>query len=272
MSKPHRPLCGSANWPQYNRALVRRGSMLILIDPELDWLAAPTGGMGRPAVFSNVAIQLCRRQKTLAVQISCRRAVGPLNLLVESTGIKFLGDGEWHARKQGPSRRRQRRKVHLAMGTATSDIRPVEFTSNREGDSPTLPALLHRIPEGAQIGSITADGAYDTRRCRTAILEHGAKAIIPIRQNGRLWREDCPAAVARNAILHDVRQEGRASWKRRNGYHVRSRAGATMRCIKAFGDRIAARDPDRRTAEIHIRVALMNRFSALGTADVVCVA
>lgn len=307
MSMPQPPRYRTTNWPAYNRALEQRGSLLILIDPEMQWLAEPAGKMGRPAVFSDVAIQLClsvkvlfklplrqavgmvrallklagldwpvpdyttlcRRQKTIAVQIPYRRADGPLNLLVDSTGIKFLGDGEWHARKHGPSRRRQWRKVHLAMDTATSDIRAVEFTSSREGDSPTLPALLDQIPEDEQIGSVTADGAYDTRRCHTAILEHEATAIIPIRKNGRLWREDCPAAVARNAILLDVRQEGRAGWKRRNGYHVRSRAEAKMRCLKAFGERIAARDPDRQTAEIHIRVALINRFNALGTADVV---
>jgi hypothetical protein len=189
---------------------------------------------------------LCRRQKTLAVQIPDRRADGPLNLLVDSIGIKILGDGEWHARKHGPSRRRQSRKVHLAMDTATSDIRAVESTSSREGYSPSLPALLEQIPEDEQIGSVTADGTYDIRRCHTAILEHGATAIIPIRKNGQLWRTDWPAAVARNAILRDVREDGRAAWKRRNGYHVRSRAKAKMRCLKAFGDRIAARDPNRR--------------------------
>ncbi len=71
---------------------------------------------------------LCRRQKTLAVQIPYSRADGPLNLLVDSTGIKLLGDGEWQARKHGFQGRRQWRKVHLAMDTATSDIPAVEFT------------------------------------------------------------------------------------------------------------------------------------------------
>ena len=79
---------------------------------------------------------LCRRQKTMAVQIPYRRAGGPLNLLVDSTGIKFLGDGEWQARKHGVQGRRQWRKVHLAMDTATSDIRAVEFTPRSDGDSP----------------------------------------------------------------------------------------------------------------------------------------
>jgi hypothetical protein len=306
MSKPHPPRYRTTNWPMYNRALERRGSMLILIDPEMRWLAEPAGKMGRPEVFADAAIQLClsievlfklplcqavgmvrallkiagldwpvpdyttlcRRQKTLAVQIPYRRVDGPLKLLVDSTGIKFHGDGEWHARKHGPSRRRQWRELHLAMDTPTSDIWAVEFPSSREGDNPILPDLLDQIPDDEQIGSVTADGAYDTRRCHTAILEHNAKAIIPIRKNGRLWREDCPAAIARNTILRDVREEGRAAWMRRNGYHVRSRAEAKMRCLKAFEERIAARDPDRQPAEIHIRVAIINRFNALGTAEV----
>ena len=142
---------------------------------------------------------LCRRQKMLAVQIPYRRADGPLNLLVDSTGIKFLGDGEWQARKHGVQGRRQWREVHLAMDTATSDIRSVEFTSSSDCDSPVLPDLLGQISEGEDICTVTANGAYDTRRCHTAIIDRHATAIIPIRKNGRPWKEDCPAAIARNA-------------------------------------------------------------------------
>ena len=187
----------------------------------------------------------------------------------DSTGIKFLGDGEWQARKHGPQGRRQWRKIHLAMDTATSDIRAVEFTPSRDGDSPVLPDLLDQIPDDEPIGTVTADGAYDTRRCHTAIIERQATAIIPIRRNGRPWKEDGPAAVPRNEILRATRHFGRAFWKRWTGYHLRSRVEAKMRCLKAFGERIAARDPDRQTAEVHIRIALMNRFSALGTAEIV---
>ena len=172
----------------------------------------------------------------------------------------------------GVQGRRQWRKVHLAMDTATSDIRAVEFTPSSDGDSPVLPELLDQIPEGEEIGTVTADGAYDTRRCHTAIIDRQATAIIPIRKNGRPWKEDCPAAIARNETLRATRHYGRAFWKRWTGYHVRSRIEAKMRCLKAFGERIAARDPDRQTAEIQIRVALMNRFSALGTAEIVRVA
>ena len=118
-----------------------------------------------------------------------------------------------------------------------------------------------------------------------AITERQATPIIPIRKNGRAWKEDCPAAKARNETLRATKHYGRAFWKHWTGYHARSRieanplmvckqttAGQRMRCLKAFVERIAARDPDRQTAEIHIRIALMNRFSALGTAEIVRVA
>ena len=101
---------------------------------------------------------LCRRQKTLAVQVPYRRADEPLHLLVDSTGIKFLGDGEWQTRRHGVQRRRRWRKVHLAMDAVTSDIRAVD-TPSREGDSPVLPDLLDQVPEGEPIGTVTADGA-----------------------------------------------------------------------------------------------------------------
>ena len=306
MSRPASPRYRTTNWKSYNDALKQRGSLLIWLDKEMVWRAPKAGSNGRPPVFSDGAIQFClmvkvlfglplrqtigmvasilsmaeldwpvpdfstlsRRQKTITVQIPSRRAAGPLNLLVDSTGIKFLGDGEWLARKHGSHRRRQYRKVHLAMDTATGDVRAVAFTSSDKGDSPVLPDLLDQCPPDEPIGTVTGDGAFDTRRCHTAILERGGTAVIPIRRNGRRWKEDGPAAKARNDILRATQRLGRAIWKRWSGYHARSRIEARMRCLKSFGERIASRDPDRQTAEIHIRVALMNRFNALGTAEI----
>jgi len=310
MSKPAPARYRTTNWSAYNAALRRRGSLLVWLDREMEWLAPASRRPGRPRTFSDAAIQfclslkvlfglalrqtigmvesllrlagldwpvpdystLCRRQKTVTIQIPFRRAGGPLNLLVDSTGVKVLGDGEWQVRKHGPSRRRQWRKVHLAMDTATGDVRAVEFTSSREGDSPVLPDLLAQIPADQPIATITGDGAYDTRACHTAIADRGATAIIPIRRNGRAWKEDSPAARARNETLRATRRFGRALWKRLTGYHSRSRAEAKMLCLKSFSERIMARDPDRQTAEIHTRIALMNRFSALGQAEIVRVA
>ena len=87
---------------------------------------------------------------------------------------------------------------------------------------------------------MTGDGAFDTRRCHTAILDRGGTAVIPIRKNGRLWKEDCPAARARNDIFPATRRFGRATWKHWSGYHVRSPIEAKMRCLKSFAERIAS--------------------------------
>ena len=91
------------------------------------------------------------------------------------------------------------------MDTATSDIRAVEITSSSEGDSPVLPELIDQIPQDEQIGTVTGDGAYDTRRCHAAIIERQAIAILPIRKNGRPWKEDGPVARARNETLRATR-------------------------------------------------------------------
>ena len=307
MSKPAPVRYRTTNWSEYNASLRRRGSLLVWLDREMEWLAPANHRPGRPQTFSDAAIQfclsikvlfglalrqtiglvtsllkmagledwpvpdfstLCRRQKSVTIQIPFRRSDGLLNLLVDSTGVKMRGDGEWQVRKHGPSRRRQWRKVHLAMDAATGDIRAVEFTSSREGDSPVLPGLLAQIPPDQPIATVTADGAYDTRKCHSAIVERGGTAIIPIRRNGRAWKEDCPAARARNETLRATQRFGRALWKRLTGYHARSRIEAQMRRLKSFGERIASRDPDRQAAEIHTRIALMNRFSALGRAEI----
>ncbi|MBU2959638.1 IS5 family transposase [Citreicella sp. C3M06] len=310
MPKPSPTRYRTTNWSDYNAALRQRGSLSVWFDPDMVWHAGKTGKRGRPETFSDAAIQtcltlkvlfglplrqtvglveslirmagldwpvpdystLCRRPARIGVLVPYRRSGKPLNLLVDSTGIKFRGDGEWLVRKHGLSRRRQWRKVHIAMDTETGDIRAVEFTSSRQGDSPLLPDLLSQIPEGEEIATVTADGAYDTRRCHAAIIEHGADAVIPIRRNGRAWKEDCPAALVRNEILRATRRLGRALWKRWADYHVRSRIEAQMNRLKLFGERITSRDPDRQTAEIQIRIAIMNRFSALGRAEIKAIA
>ena len=143
-------------------------------------------------------------------------------------GPRKPDEREWQTRKHGPQGRRQWRKVHLAMDTATSDIRAVEFTPSSDGDSPILPELLGQIPEDEQIGSVTADGAYDTRRCHSAIIDRQAMPIIPIRKNRRPWKEDCPAVKARNETLRATKHSGRAFWKHWTGYHTRSRLEAKM--------------------------------------------
>ena len=188
---------------------------------------------------------------------------------VDSTGIKVRGEGEWHARKHGGAKRRVWRKVHLAIDESTLEVRAVEVTDSRIGDAPMLPGLLSQIPEGETIASVTADGAYDGRVCRDAIASRGAEAVIPPRRNAKPWKKDSPGARGRNDDLRAMKRFGRLLWRKWSGYHRRSRVETKMNCLKLLGQKLAARDFDRQTAEIHIRVALMNRFNALGTAEIV---
>ncbi len=234
---------------------------------------------------------LCRRQKGLAVAISYRPAKGALHLLVpsrgllanrcraaDSTGIKVAGDREWSARKHGPSKPRQWRKVHPGVDADTLEIRAVEVTGSRVGpsrgllanrcratDAPMMPPLLDQIPKGQIIESVTADGAFDTRGCHGAIAARGAQAVIPPRKNGKSWKEDTPGAHVRHEALRASRRFGRAIWRRWSGYHRRSRVETKMRRLKALGERIVSRDFERQVAELHVRVAAPNRFTALGT-------
>ena len=107
---------------------------------------------------------LCRRQRTLNVNIPYRGGKGPLNLLIDSTGMKAEGESEWNARKYDGPKRRIWRKVHIGFDEETLEVRAVEITGSYIGDAPTLPELLGEIPAGEEISSVTADGAYDTRK------------------------------------------------------------------------------------------------------------
>ncbi len=131
---------------------------------------------------------LCRRQKTLNVSIPYRGGSGPLHLLIDATGIKAEGEGEWNARKHGGSKKRLWRKLHLGMDEETLEIRAVGVTTSNVGDAPMLPDLLEQIPPDQDIATVTADGAYDTRRCHNVIAARGAAAIIPPRKNAQLWK------------------------------------------------------------------------------------
>ena len=303
MSKLTPPTYRTTNWRSYNAALKQRGSLLIWFDPETVWLAGPSGKRGRSATFTDAAIQACltlkalfglplrqatglvasllelagldwpvpdfstlsRRQKGLNVAIPYRPSTGALHLLIDSTGIKAEGEGEWFAKKHGPSKPRQWRKVHLGIDADTLEIRAIEITGSRVGDAPMLPELLAQIPANQPICKVSADGAYDTRACHAAIAARSASAVIPARKNARPWQETTPGAQARNEILRATRRLGRTIWRRWSGYHRRSLVEAKMRCFKLLGERVMARDFDRQVAELQIRAAILNRFTALGT-------
>ncbi|MEQ5872940.1 IS5 family transposase [Sagittula sp. NFXS13] len=290
------------NWPSYNTSLKQRGSLSIWFDPDTTWVPLPSGKRGRQQQFSDAAIQTCltikvlfgmplrqttgfvesllrlvgldwavpdfstlsRRQRTLNVSLPYRNGTGPLNLLIDSTGIKSEGEGEWNARKHGGPKRRIWRKIHIGIDEETLEVRAVEVTTSNIGDAPMLPELLSQIPLDQDIGSVTADGAYDTRKCHNAIADRGADAVIPPRKNAKPWKPTSAGAVARNEAVNASRYLGRTLWRRWSGYHRRSRVETKMHCMKLLGQSLMARDFDRQVAEIQVRVAVLNRYTALG--------
>ena len=113
---------------------------------------------------------LCRRQLGLNVQVPHTRSQGGLHLLVDSTGIKFLGKGKWKCKKHGPERRSQWRKLHIGIDTQTLQIRAICVTSNNVSDADVLPDLLQQLPKDEVLESLTGDGAYDTQPVHQAVL------------------------------------------------------------------------------------------------------
>jgi hypothetical protein len=187
-----------------------------------------------------------------------------LHLLIDSPGLKVEGEGEWHARKHGGSKRRVWRKIHLGIDEETQEVRAVEITGSHIGDAPVLPDLLGQIAADEQIGSVTADGAYDTRKCHDAIADRGAHAVIPPCKNAKPWKTITAGAVARNEALRAVKYLGRALWRQWSGYHRPSRVETKMHCVKLLGQRLMAWDFDRQVAELQVRIAVLSGYTALG--------
>jgi hypothetical protein len=251
----------TTNWSSYNDSLKQRGSLSIWFDPEIIWVPLPDGKRGRQQSFSDAAIQTCltvkvlfglplrqttsfvqsllrraglnwaasdfstlyRRQKTLNVSLPYRVGTGPLSRLIDSTGIKPEGEGEWNARKHGGPKRRIWRKIYIGIDEETLNVWAVEVTTNNVGDAPMLRKLLDQIPEDQYIGSVTADGADDTRNCHDAIAARDAHAVIPLRKNAKPWKLISARAVTRNEAVSASRYLGRALPRRWSGYHRRSR-------------------------------------------------
>ena len=127
----------------------------------------------------------------MRVGLPYREGTGPLNLLIDSTGIKAEGEGEWTARKHGGSKRRIWRKIHIGIDEETREVRALDVTGSNTGDAPVLPDLLNQIPSEQDIGSVNADGSYDARECHEAIAAKNALFCNTIMPDGFVDRSGC---------------------------------------------------------------------------------
>ena len=124
-----------------------------------------------------------------------------MHLLVDSTGLKICGEGEWKVKKHGAEYRRAWRKVYLAINAETLDIRAVEMTDHRQGDAAQAEELLSQLDPAELLASVSGDGAYDTRGFYRTVCSRGAAVIVPPRRNGKPWKDRAESAQARNATL-----------------------------------------------------------------------
>jgi len=296
------------NWPKYNAALIGRGSLTLWVDEEALKAWRYTGPTQRGAqyfytdaaikcvltlravyhlalrategltrsVFALLAVALpvpsystlSRRAAEVAVALGALPRSGPLHVVIDSSGFKVYGEGEWKVRLHGWSKRRTWRKLHIGVDEATGEIVAAVASEAGVSADDALPDVLD--PVAGEIGQVSADGAYDKRRCYEAIAQHGAQAVIPPRRDAKIWQHGnwgLPP-LQRDENLRAIRAKGRRQWKKDAGYHRRSLAEtAFFRFKTLFGPTLRSRDFPQQATELFIQAAVLNRMTHLGMPD-----
>jgi hypothetical protein len=208
---------------------------------------------------------LAKRAAKLSISLDVRKHTGPVDVVVDSTGLKVFGEGEWKMRKHGKSKRRTWRKLHLAVNPDTHEIVAETLTENGVDDASQVPDLLNQTP--SPVDKFHGDGAYDTRKTYETLEENGSKAIIPPRRNAKIWQHgnSDQAPLSRDAAIREIRLHGRRQWKKRVGYHRRSLSETAMYRMKTcFGEHLKNRKIPNQQTEARLRCKILNRFSHLG--------
>lgn len=152
----------------------------------------------------------------------------------------------------------------------TLQVRAICVTSNHVSDAAVVPELLVQIPADELLLTVTGDGTYDTQPVHAALIQRNAMPIIPPRKNARMRKGD--AFVHRNAAIAAYKRLGRRIWKSWSGYHRRSLVETKMNCIKRRGERVMSRTFEHQVNELHIRAAILNRFTEMGRPQTAAVA
>lgn len=211
---------------------------------------------------------LSRRGGDLPVSYTNRLKVGrSAHLLVDSTGLKVYGEGEWKVKKHGVSKHRTWLKLHLAIDAQTQEIVCMSLTKNSVDDASAGQSMLK--PHQADIASVRGDGAYDTFSFRE-ILGSEIVQIIPPPINAVLkvgtTAHPVPAhLLQRNEAVQRIKEVGRKEWKKEIGYHKRSLAETAMFRYKTiFGDKATARMDETQETEAKIKCKILNTFTQIG--------
>ena len=191
------------------------------------------------------------------------------HLVIDSTGLKVFGEGEWKVKKHGQERRRIWRKLHLAVDSNTHEIICADLSLNNVTDSEAFPGLIRQTHR--KIRAASADGAYDTRLCHDELRRKKISALIPPRKGAGYW----PGEYAdRNRAVANQRMTGsNARWKWTTDYNRRSIAETAMYRVKQlFGGSLTLRDYDGQVAEAMALVRALNKMTKAGMPESVRIA
>jgi len=225
-------------------------------------------------VIMNIALpvpsytQICRRSKALGQKLKKLSKKRITDLVVDSTGLKVYGEGEWKVRQHGHSKRRTWKKLHLAVCPDSKEIIFEVLTENSVADCEIYPEFLKAAPKSVE--RTYGDGAYDTESCYLANANHGAEPIIPPQKNAVFHQKVPPHLVPRNNSYLEILGFGgddlaRKLWKKLKGYHRRSLAETSIfRFKQLFGNNIRGRRIETQRAEIRAKCQALNIMTELG--------
>ena len=213
---------------------------------------------------------LSRRGRGLRLPAKPRtRRDQPVHLVVDSTGLKIFGEGEWlQVKHETKAKRKSWRKLHLGLDLTTGEIICSDLTLDHVGDSTALPGLLDQFD--GPVSRFLADGAYDgtpTRNLLTARFGDAVEVIIPPPKNAVLALKSRDDPSLRDQHIAQIQTYGRLAWQVRSGYNQRSRAEAQIgRWKSVIGPKLRSRRFENQKTEAQIGVRALNRMTELGCA------
>jgi IS5 family transposase len=298
------------NWAEYDRALLQRGDITLWLttDAIAAWRPAPSGRRGGQRKFSDQAIEtaltlrlvfklplrqaegflrsvlalmgvaleapdhttLSRRSQRLDVALHLVPIKEPIHLIVDSTGLSIVGEGEWAAVKHGGRGRRGWKKLHLGVDRSGVIVTGA-LTDGNADDAKTALDLLDEV-EG-EITSVTADAAYDTIAIYAGAAARSAKVVVPPLKTATSSRRPRFGSNARDRTIMRGKEIGRRRWKKESEYHRQARVENTFFRYKSIvGDRLRARHPKSQETEAIIGCNILNRMIAFGRPESLAIA
>lgn len=213
---------------------------------------------------------LSRRGGSLSVALSSKEGEAsegaPRHIVIDSSGLKLYGEGEWKQRQHGKSKRRTWRKLHIGLDPKTGEITAERLTENDKHDAWQVEDLLSQTTVG-EITHVGGDGAYDTWDVYATIEAYAAEPVIPPQKNAKIHQHGNAKGppLARDEAIRYIRQHGRSKWKRVHDYHLRSLAETAIYRFKTIIGRVLrSRKLANQQTEARLGCQILNRMLSLG--------